>query len=297
MEFSLTTKQKIILSSIIFLVWVNVLAWREVAFVATWHFLKVEVLDIGQGDSIFIQTPDRRSILVDGGPGTSVMEKLSHELPFWNKNLDVVILTHPDQDHLLGLFSVLERYKVDYIVWTGIVRDGANYQTWVNLLEKKKKEGSKIIFADSKTSVRNNQVLLTVIHPLHNLSGIFFGKADNDTGIVSHLAYGKNAFLLTADVSFDVEKELLKEKADISADVLKVAHHGSKYSSSEDFLQAVHPTWAAISVGKNNTYGHPTPEVLQKLAKFDIKTLRTDESGNITFLSDGSDIHIITSKP
>ncbi len=289
-EVWMTMKTKVALGLVLVLLVLNIMVWPEVFLLAGQNYLKVAVLDIGQGDSIFIQTPSHRTMLIDGGPGTAVLGKLSHQLPFWDKHLDVVLLTHPDQDHLLGLLSVLKKYKVDYIVWTGIVRDGANYQEWIRLLEQKKKEGSHIILADSSIVITSGPAVLRIVNPEKSLAGAVFSKADNDTGIVARLEYGKNSFLFTADVSSNIEKDLLRRKVSVASEVLKVGHHGSKYSSSDAFLQAVNPKLAIISVGKNNSYGHPTPEVLQKLAKFAIKTLRTDESGDVTVLADGENI-------
>ncbi len=110
------------------LILLNFFAWKEIFVLNGPHYLKVDVLDVNQGDSIFIETPSMRHILIDGGPDSSVLGKLGKLLPFFDKTLDVVILTHPDADHLIGLLSVLQKYKINYIVWTGMVRDGANYK-------------------------------------------------------------------------------------------------------------------------------------------------------------------------
>ena len=287
----MTLKQKIFLGLTATLLLLNGFAWKEVFALAGPRYLKVDVLDIGQGDSIFIETPGARRILIDGGPGSAVLGKLATRLPFWEKSLDVVILTHPDADHLNGLLSVLQKYKVNYIIWTGITRDGGGYQKWLELLEKKQKQGSKIVIADSNMKIHVGNVFIDTLNPGGNLQGKFFAKA-NDTGIVSHLTYGKNTFLFTADVSSKAEQEMVDAKANLASDILKVPHHGSKYSSSEAFLRAVHPKVAVISVGAKNTYGHPTGEVLQRLQKFGIKVLRTDQDGDVEILSDGENFNI-----
>ena len=274
------------------LILLNFLAWKEVFALNGPHYLNVDVLDIGQGDSIFIETPSLRHILIDGGSDSKVLGKLAKRLPFWDKTLDVVILTHPDQDHLMGLLHVLKKYKVDYIVWTGMVRDGGNYEEWVKLLAKKQKQGSKVIIARADTKINSGNVLIDTLNPLENLEGKYFGKAGNDTGIVSRVLYGKNSFLLTADISSNVEQEMIRRNTSLASDILKVPHHGSKYSSSELFLQAVNPKFAVISVGKDNNYGHPTEEVLQRLQKFGISILRTDQRGDVNIVSDGNTIKI-----
>ena len=192
----------------------------------------------------------------------------------------------------MGLLSVLKKYKIDYILWTGIVRDGGNYQKWLELLAKKQKQGSKIIIADVNTKIISGNVFVDTFNPVENLEGRYFGKISNDTGIVSRLLYGKNSFLFTADVSSKVEEGIVRDNINLASDVLKVPHHGSKYSSSEQFLQAVNPKIAVISAGKDNTYGHPTQDVLQKLQKFGINIFRTDRDGDVEIISDGENIKI-----
>ncbi len=294
MENFLTTKQKIFLSFIFGLFLLNIVAWQEVFVLAGPHYLKIDVLDIGQGDSIFIQTPSRRTILIDGGPDSLVLEKLANRLPFWQKSLDMVVLTHPDQDHIMGIFSVLQKYKINYIVWTGMVRDGANYQRWIELLAQKQKEGSKIIIVDANTDIFSGGAFIDVLNPLENIEGKYFGKTGNDTGIVLRLMYGDDSFLFAADTSSKIEQALIDRKVNLASDVLKVGHHGSKYSTSEAFLRAVNPKIAVISVGAHNTYGHPTQEVLQKLQKNGINILRTDEDGDVELVSDGQNIKVIS---
>ena len=288
----LSAKHKIGLAFIALLLLLNIFTWQHVFVLAGPRYLKVEVLNVGQGDSIFIQTPAMRRILIDGGPDATVLSKLAKRLPFWEKSLDVIILTHPDQDHIMGLLSVLEKYHVGYIVWTGMVRDGANYDQWVTLLEKAKKRGSKIVIAKTGLRIASGGAVFDTLHPFETLEGRFFDKTGNDAGIIEKLQYGRNSFLFTADVSSNVEQQMVDVGLPVVSDVLKVGHHGSKYSSSELFLQAVNPTLAVISVGARNAYGHPTPEVLQRLQKSGIKILRTDQHGDMKFLSDGKNINI-----
>src|SRR3989338_164271 len=294
----LTLKQKVFLGVIGILFLLNIFVWKEVFILAGPHYLKVDILDIGQGDAIFIETPDMRHILIDGGPDLAVLGKLAKLLLFFDKSLDVVILTHSDQDHLMGLLSVLQKYHVKNILWTGIARDGGNYQKWLELIEKQKQKGSNIVIADLHTKIKSGEILIDILNPIENLEGRYFNKTTNETGIVSRLIYSKKSFLFTADVSSKTEQQIIDlsrqagSKVNLSSDILKVSHHGSKYSSSEEFLQAVHPSFAVISVGKDNSYGHPTPEVLQKLQNFGIKILRTDQNGDVEILSDGENLKI-----
>lgn len=290
-------KRKIFLSVAVILILLNIYTWKEVFVLASPRYLKVDILDVGQGDSIFIETPKMHQILIDGGPNSAVLEKLAKLLSVFDKSLDVVILTHPDQDHLMGLLHVLQRYKVDYILWTGIKRDGGNYQKWLELLSEKQKEGSKILIVNLNTKIKSGSVLIDVLNPLENLEGKYFTKKGNDTGIVSRLIFGESSFLFTADISSKVEQAIINlsaqagNKFDLASDVLKVPHHGSKYSTSEEFLKTVNPQVSVISSGKN-PYGHPTQEVLQRLEKFGIKTFRTDKDGDIEIISDGNNFKI-----
>jgi competence protein ComEC len=284
--------KKIILSIAGFLFVLNVLAWQEVFALNSPRYLKVDFLDVGQGDSAFIQTPENHQILIDGGPDESALQEISSLMPFWDKDLDLVILTHPDADHMQGLLDILQRYKVDYILWSGVKKTTPEYKEWINTLEEQKKMGAKIIIAEAGQEVKLGEVSIYTLYPLESLEGKDLKSSANNTCIVSRLIYGKNSFIFTGDISAKAEKELLKSGENISSDVLKVAHHGSKYSTSDLFLAALEPKIAVISVGAKNTYGHPTSEVLQRLDKFGIKVKRTDINGNVDFVSDGNKIII-----
>lgn len=285
--------RKIFLGLTTILILINFLVWQEVFALSGLRYLKMNVLDIGQGDSIFIETPANHQILVDGGPGSVVLGRLPEYMPIWDRSLDMVVLTHPDLDHMSGLLAVLQKYKVDYILWTGTKRDSAAYQKWVKLVDLAQKRGTKIIIAKKGQRIFLGNATVQVLNPQENLEGVNFKNTSNDTSIVLRLTIGEKSFLLTGDMTEKAEKKIMETGVDLDSDVLKVAHHGSKYSTSEEFLQAVTPEIAAISVQKGNSYGHPTPEVLQRLQKFGITILRTDELGNIEILSDGRMIKVV----
>ena len=272
-----------------FLVFSNLIAWIIVFDLGKVRFLEVIFFDVGQGDAIFIETPSYHQILIDGGPDSTILEKLSKEMPFWDRSIDLIILTHPERDHLTGLIEVLEKYKVENILWTGIVRDTAEYKEWKKLIEEEKAE-IFIAKAGQKISCLTWQIKqcdLEILQPFESLEGKEF-KDSNNTSIISKLVFGKNSFLFTGDAYKNVEVELINKEAEIYSDVLKVAHHGSKTSSSEEFLKAVSPEIAVISVGRENKYGHPNEEVLELLEKYGIRVLRTDKDGDIKIISDGN---------
>lgn len=284
------SKNKVIFIFISSLLISNIFAWEIVWDLSQSRDLMVDFLNIGQGDSIFIETPGNQQILIDGGPDSKILEKLGKEMPFYDRTIDLIILTHPEKDHLVGLLEVLRRYKVKNILWTGVVRNTVEWQEWISLIKKEKAEiriakiGNRIILKKE-----NPKIFIDILNPADGLNGKEL-KDSNDSSIVVDLTVGKNSFLFTGDIGFAVEKQLAKEN--INADVLKIAHHGSKYSSSEDFLKAVLPKLAIIEVGENN-YGHPTNEVLARLNNFGIETLRTDKDGDIKIFSDGNNLKII----
>jgi competence protein ComEC len=284
--------KKLIIFFAVFLLLLNIFCWREVFVLATNSNLKVDFLDVGQGDSAFIITPENHQVLIDGGPDSTILRKLAENMPFWDRTIDLVILSHPEKDHMQGLIDVFQRYKIDYILWTGVKKSDPEYEAWMKVLEKQEKIGAKIIIAELGQKIRAGNVLIYTLYPLENLSGQEMRNTSNDKGVVCRLVFGKNSFLFTGDISTVAEKNLVDKKINLVSEVLKVAHHGSKYSTSEEFLAAVGPKVAVISVGAKNTYGHPTPEVLQKLDNFRVKTLRTDQKGDITILSDGNNVTI-----
>ncbi|MBL7150302.1 MAG: MBL fold metallo-hydrolase [Candidatus Pacebacteria bacterium] len=273
----------------------NILAWIAVYGLSKPQLLAVNFFDVGQGDAILIVSPQRHQILIDGGPGPAILEKLAAEMPFYDRSLDLIILTHPERDHISGLIEVLKRYEVENILWTGVVRNSSEYEEWIKLIKEEKakifiaKFGQKIICPGSHPEQKGEY--MEILHPLENLEGREFENNSNDTSIVIKLVFNKETFLFTGDISSKIEKDLKLANLPLKADILKVAHHGSKYSSSDYFLESVLPEIAVIQVGKNS-YGHPTEEALRRFEKFGIKILRTDLDGDIKIVSDGKNYEI-----
>ncbi len=267
----------------------NILAWLEISELRSPELLEVTFFDVGQGDSIFIETPKGHQILIDGGPSGVILEKLSQEMPFYDKDIDLVILTHPDHDHYFGLLRVLENYEVENVLWTGVVRDTAEWQKWNELLEK---EGADIRIAEAGQKIGfQSDLFLEVLFPLEKMEGEKV-KSANDTSIVSKLVFKDTSFFFTGDITKKAEDLLVEEYDFLESDVLKVSHHGSGSSTSDEFLESVSPGVAVIQVGKNNSFGHPAPEVLAKLEEFGIEVLRTDKDGDIKFISEGEYLNL-----
>jgi competence protein ComEC len=267
----------------------NILAWTTVFGFAGHDFLEVIFFNIGQGDSIFIETPSQNQILIDGGPGSAVLEKLGRLMPFWDRTIDLVVLTHPESDHVSGLIEVFKKYKVENVLWTGVVRDTAEYEEWLKTIGD---EGANIYFAKAGQKITLGKVALDIVFPAEVLNGQKF-KDSNDTSIVARLIYGENSFLLEGDLTKKGEENILGMGINIDSDVLKIAHHGSKTSSAQDFLENVSPETAVISVGDKNKYGLPADETLEELLKYGINILRTDKNGDIKIISDGQNLRYL----
>ncbi|MDP1538897.1 MAG: MBL fold metallo-hydrolase [bacterium] len=220
---------------------------------------------------------------MEGGPDSAILEKLNKKLPFWDRTIDLVILTHPESDHLAGLLDVLRSYKVKNILWTGVIGDTGTFGKWQELLVKEKAE---IFIAKAGQKITAAKTNFEILFPFENLQDKSI-KDTNNTSIILRLDFGEISLLFTGDVYKSAEKELLSLAKQLDTDVLKVSHHGSKTSTAEEFIREVLPEIAVISVGRNNRYGHPHPETLEVLEEYDIKIFRTDLSGDIKIFSDG----------
>ena len=252
--------------------------------------LEVNFFDIGQGDGIFIETPNSYQILIDGGPDSTLLEKLGKEMPFWDRTIDLVVLTHPEHDHIAGLIEVLKRYEVDFVLWTGILRDTGEYREWKNLLEA---NDLTVKIAQVGQRITTPKIFIDVLYPLESLYGQKV-KNTNDSSVILRLVYNNNSFLFTGDSGKSIERKLVKNGLITDTDVLKVGHHGSKTSTSKELLEALTPQIAVVSAGKENRYGHPCQEVLDILGKYAITILRTDQSGDIKIISDGNTLKAFT---
>ena len=246
---------------LIFLFCANIFAWSVVYDLNQVQAFQVDFFDIGQGDSIFIQTPYGYQVLVDGGPTGTVLEKLGNVMNFWDKSIDVVILTHPDHDHIAGLIEVLKKYEVGLVLWNGLLKDTGEFEEWERLLREKSIQ-NKIIF--SGIQISTPMVDFDVLYPFKSLEGLRMKNANNSS-IVIRTVFRDVSLLLTGDIESLVEEEIIEKGSLIKSDILKVCHHGSKTSSSEEFIKIINPSVAVISVGENNTYNHPYTSVFLQL--------------------------------
>lgn len=274
----LLMNRRLIYSILISLLFLSFILFLIIKFQQS-NELKVVFIDVGQGDSILVSQGSKQ-ILIDGGKdGKLLLEKLGKHIPFWDRKIEMVVESHPDADHIGGLIEVFGSYEVLSVIKTSAKSDSKTFEVLQEEISKEKSEiieavrGQKIILSDS--------ALGEIIYP--------FGKIDeeikdtNSASVVFKLSYGENDFLFTGDIPDEKEKEILEKGINVESEVLKVSHHGSKYSSTSDFLKAVSPEDAIISAGKNNSYGHPHSDVLKRLIENKLNIFRTDEMGDIVY--------------
>ncbi|MBI2638327.1 MBL fold metallo-hydrolase, partial [Candidatus Peregrinibacteria bacterium] len=212
--------------------------------------LHVYFLDVGQGDAILIRTPAGKNILFDGGPQKKVIAELKNVLPFFANTIDAVFLTHPDRDHIEGLLSVLRKYHIGRVYFTGAAKKNYFWRTFLQII-KDKKIPAQLAYGEDDIRL-DDGVIIDILFPF---KPDFSLKEDiNNTSLIAKIIYGENEILLTGDSEALEEERLLKARVNIDADVLKIAHHGSKTSTSPAFLDAVSPETSVISVGKGNSY-------------------------------------------
>ena len=257
----------------------------------------VSFLDVGQGDAILIQTPAHQNILIDGGPDPQKIGlELSKKLPFWDRTIDLMVSTQPQADHVTGLVEVLQRYKVKQVLDADASYDSLIYQQWLELVEQK--EIKRDIARAGQEIDLGHGIRIEVLNPPPELFQGTSHDVDNN-GVVLRLVWGKVSFLFTADIRQEAEFELIGQRANLRSTVLKVAHHGSKTSTLPQFLAAVDPEVAVISVGANNPFGHPSPEVAERLAERlgKDKVYLTSENGTIEFITDGERLWVRAERP
>ncbi|MFA5777950.1 MAG: ComEC/Rec2 family competence protein [Candidatus Paceibacterota bacterium] len=235
------------------------------------------MLDVGQGDALFIESPTGTQIMFDTGPARKVLGPLQKIMSPFDKSIDAIVITNPDADHIGGFLDILKNYKVGVVLEPGTLTDSKTYQ---NLKEEIKKKNIPDILA--KRGMRldlGGGVFIDILFPNRDVSA----WATNDGSVVARLTYGEESIMLMGDAPSKTEKIILAEnsKTQLASTILKVGHHGSRTSTSTQFVETILPTYALISDGKNNKYGHPHQETLNTLNKFGVQIFRTDLLGTI----------------
>lgn len=261
--------------------------WLAVFWEAPSKYLTVSFLDVGQGDAILITAPNRNQILIDGGPDRSVIRALGQAMPFFDRSIDLVLESHPDQDHIGGLSEVFDRYSINGFMEPNFEADTSVYKKLEQDVTQEKAEhviaktGTKIILSPG--------VVLEILSAKPWMLGPRGGKPDtNNSSIVARLTYASTSFLFMGDLPVKMEDQLMAQESEkIKTDVLKVSHHGAKSSNNLAFLKVAKPEYAIISVGAKNRYNHPSPETLGWLQAVGAQILQTKDLGTITLKSDG----------
>ena len=253
--------------------------------------LHVSFLDVGEGDAILIQKGNQQ-ILVDGGPSPrAITLGLGSRMPFWDRTINLLVMTHPHQDHLAGLVEILRRYRVNRVLYPALDYSSPLFDEWQTIIEEKGVK-STVACAGQRIDMGDGVVIEVLHPPLDLLPG---NKPDIDNNsLVLRLEYGAVSFLLTADIKREAEWELVRERAPLASTILKVAHHGSDTSTTLEFLSVVNPGVAVVSVGSDNKFGLPDAEVIGRLKERigQEKTYRTDAEGTIDFTTDGEKLWV-----
>jgi competence protein ComEC len=246
--------------------------------------LTVSFLDVGQGDAILIEGPTGVDVLIDGGPDRSVVRELPRLMGPLDRQLAMVVATHPDKDHIGGLPDVFSLYDVDTLLTPGLASDTDGYDRFIETVAQESGLVSYLAHAGQRISLGSG-AYMEVLYPNKDVSRL---RATNDGSIALRVVYGDSSFLLTGDLPSTVEDTLVKTgDTSLASDVLKAGHHGSKYSTSALWLSQVAPSVVVVSAGKGNTYGHPAVEVLERIERQGAEVVSTIEEGTITFVSDG----------
>jgi competence protein ComEC len=263
---------KYLLSIFLVLIFLNIFVWYWVIGGAPDKALNLYFLDVGQGDSELAVLPGGVKVLIDGGPGAETLRSLSEIMPPTSRYIDMVILSHPQLDHFGGLIPILERYKVGVFVWNGEATNDKSWEDLTKLIANYKVAAVSVAKGDIIRYAGSN---FEVLAP----SAGSISANPNDDSIIVRLSSNGTSALFTGDATAFLEQYVAANNV-IRSDILKVSHHGSKTSSTADFLSAVMPRVAVIEVGKN-TYGHPAPAALQRLFAVRASVYRTDKDGTV----------------
>lgn len=240
--------------------------------------IRLTFFDVGQGDAALAVTPDGQTILIDGGPDDSVVSKLDSSVPFYSHKIDTVVLTHPHADHVAGLVSVAEKYQIGTVYMSGVTHTAPEYLAFLAVLNERAvnvqivQAGDSLDFGDG--------IKLDFLYPLTEMKD---QKVDslNNSSVITRLSWGDSAAIFMGDLESEAQALLLASNQNFQADIIKVAHHGSKNGIDLQFLDAVSPKYAIISVGQKNDYGHPSADALAALSGQII--YRTDYDGDVIF--------------
>jgi len=273
-----------------YLRWYFLLVLIALAVVLFWVLLSPKkdgiltfaMLDVGQGDALYIESPTGTQVIVDGGPGNNLLKALPKVMPFYDRTVDMIVVTNPDADHYEGFIKFLDKYSVDNILEPGTTNAYPAYAVFQKKIEQKNIK--KILARRGQEIDLGGGAYLQVLFPDRNVSEV----SPNTGSIVTKLVYGDTSVMLQGDSISNIEQYLLELDGDyLKADILKAGHHGSRTSSVEEYVAKVSPKWTVISSGKENSYGHPHNETIETMKMLKIPAYDTCNNGTIVFESDG----------
>lgn len=251
--------------------------------------LHVIFCNVGQGDAILIKTPSNRYLMVDGGPDESVLTCLSSHMPFWDRTIDLVFLTHPHLDHFLGLIDVLDRYIVLYFVSENLGNKTSSYDQFVSRIKEKRISQRSVLKGDRYKLGKDVYLVIEApsVEALRRSSpnGVI-GESSELASLILRLTYKDFDLILPGDSQTEALSEVASQNSG-TIEVLQIPHHGSKTGVNKEVVELIAPGLAVISVGSKNRYGHPSREVLNLLRDEGIAILRTDKNGDVEIVSDG----------
>jgi competence protein ComEC len=250
--------------------------------------LEISFIDVGQGDASLVQTPFGQNILIDGGPDEKVLFELSELLAPWDRTIDLLILTHPHDDHVSGLMSVLQKYRVKNVIHTGVYSDNPVYQEYQAIIKSQ-----NIALINNKINFikLGDNCNLLFLYPQADISGQVLSNLNN-TSIVVQLDCLDKKVLFMGDAELEVENFLLANDFELDSDIIKIGHHGSDTSSSLNFLEEVNPQIAVISLGDDNKFGHPSQRVINRLQRLNLDIYQTNIVGTINFIIKNDNFYI-----
>ena len=270
---------------ILFLIVFDFLIWAEIAFGGPNGNTELYFLNVGQGDGELVIWQNNIKTLIDAGPTNKAAAEFSYLFSPFNRYIDLVILTHPELDHFGGLIDIMKRYQIGAFIFNGATKDSNGFNDLEKIIQENK---IKTIILSEGDKIKYLENYFDVLSPSNNSSS----GTTNEDGLVLKLDSQNLKALFTADIGEKTEKDLIRKYGDyLRADILKVAHHGSKFSSSENFLAMVSPKISIFEVGKNS-YGHPNDGVIERLKNLGSKIFRTDENGTIKISVDSGKIDI-----
>ncbi len=277
-KFKSLKKQSIRANLVIAFLFLILIALCDFYYEPNSEFIRLWFFDVGQGDMEMIETPDSQRIIIDGGPSEGVISKVDKIVPAYDRKIDAVILTHPHADHLVGLIKLFETYEIGDFYFTGVTHTTSEYLELLSIV-KQRNISTHIVKSGDYIDL-GNEVRLEFLFPFEDLSSKTVENLNNSS-VVARLVWGSKSVLYTGDIEDEAQDSLINSGQILKSDILKVPHHGGGSSANDGFIKAVAPNYAIISVGVDNSYGHPSQTCLDLLKN--VKIYRTDQDGDILF--------------